>query len=146
MIVTSNPESTTTLTDLITEGSTSEVQLSTTHYLLRIGENIFPISNALDSYMDFLMDICIDVKLDDKELDKYYQNPKALSRDLYGTMDLWYILLRVNRCSSPFNFKSKTLKVMHPDRLDIINKMLNLCEERLSKTKNYAFLEDIPRV
>lgn len=146
MLVTSNPESTTTLTQLISEGRTGEIQLNKTHYLLRIGDNVYPLANALDSYMDFLIDICVDVRLNDVEYDKYYQNPKLLSKALYGTMDLWYILLRVNRCSSPFNFKSKVVKVVHPDRLDMINKMLNLSDERLSKSKNLAYIEEMPRV
>lgn len=146
MLVSSNPEKTTTLDALISEGRTSEIQLNTTHYLLRIGNNVYPLANALDSYMDFLIDICVDAKLNEDEYDIYCQNPKLLSKKLYGTMDLWYILLRVNRCSSPFNFKSKTVKVMHPDKLDVINRILNLCEERLAKSKNIAYIEEMPRV
>jgi hypothetical protein len=51
---------------------------------------------------------------------KYNYNPKWLSKDLYGTPDLDWLLLRVNN-SAPSRFKTESkINYIHPDDIDTI--------------------------
>lgn len=51
---------------------------------------------------------------------KYNYNPKLLSRDLYGTPDLDWLLVRINsESSSRFKIEGK-INYIHPDDIDTI--------------------------
>jgi len=62
----------------------------------------------------------------DLEYRKYRFNPKKLSYDLYGTTELWGVLLSLNELSSTVQFDLKTLYVFPPYIVDRIQRMLNL--------------------
>lgn len=129
------PHETYNLIDFITEGVDSEISVATTSYLLNINDTIITTSSIFDSYIDFIMPNTVLISLTDEEYEKYKFDPKLLSLELYGTMELWFLLLKINRCSSLFEFKSKLVRIIHPNELDVINKIINLNEERLVKSR-----------
>ena len=57
------------------------------------------------------------VAFDDEKQKKYRFNPKALSYDLYQTVDHWYIILALNGYLSTFDFYDFTaLNVVYGER------------------------------
>ena len=69
----------------------------------------------------------------DLEYMKYRFNPKRLSFDLYGTTELWSVILSLNELTSTTQFDLKTLYVFPPYIVDRVQRMINLERE----TKNY---------
>lgn len=56
---------------------------------------------------------------EDGEIHLYERNPRALSRDEYGTYDYWYIILIVNDVFHPIDFIRLDKGVLIPDALEI---------------------------
>lgn len=83
-------------------------------------------SVVLDTLVPYLKTIS-EVKLfnEDEEF-KYRQRPMLLSKETYGYIDYWYILLAVNNYISPYDFKGfKKLYIPTKDKIeDLINTKL----------------------
>lgn len=62
----------------------------------------------------------------DLEYRRYRYNPKLLSFDLYGTTELWSLLLNLNELTSTTQFDLKTLYIFPPYIVDRIQRMMNL--------------------
>lgn len=56
----------------------------------------YVVKNVLDDYMRELSLLATTVYLSNDELMKYNYKPKELSADLYGTTDLYYLILKLN--------------------------------------------------
>ena len=70
------------------------------------------------------------VKLSDKELARFKYNPKALSYYLYGTTELWFLILRLNEMYSISEFSNDTIKLYSNTILRKISEILNAEEDR----------------
>ena len=57
---------------------------------------IINITNIFEQYYEILLENTVIVTLTDDEYLKYRFKPKVLSFDLYGTVELHYLLLRLN--------------------------------------------------
>lgn len=66
--------------------------------------------------------------------EKYFYKPEWLAKDLYGSADLWYLVLWFNdEVPSVMEFNKKTVTVFDPEHIDIINRFIrkvsNLSED-----------------
>lgn len=58
------------------------------------------LTDLLPQYID-----CVSVVFNELELRKYQYNVKTLSYDLYGTVDLAFLICDLNDCKNLFEFK-----------------------------------------
>lgn len=135
-----DPTKAVTLEELISEGINGELTPDTTYYVNRIDDMIFPTTSVFDSYMDFIYPICVDVELTPDEYYRYKMRPKALSYLLYGTIELWSLLLKLNRVQSSMDFDKKIVKVLDPSKTDILTRIMTYNRERLDKSKERSGL------
>jgi len=77
----------------------------------------------------------IEVEIDDKLMTKFKYNPKLVSKKLYGTTSLWYLILWVNKMVSPQEFTKKKIKVFNPNKIDVLRNILSEEEEYLELNK-----------
>lgn len=112
------------LVDYIYHGKNSEFSLSKTSIIETIGNIKYPIDNILNKYMSIIKDYFINITLTDEETSKYFYHPKKLSLDLYGTIELWFLLIKINNMTSISEFNKKKIKIFHPDHLDVLNKIM----------------------
>lgn len=114
-----------TVDQLINIGSTKEL----TFYKTSIHDSIDHIEyvekNIYDDYIEELLEVSVLISLTDKEYHKYRYKPKVLAHDLYKSTDLYYLLLLVNDIVSEKDFDFKTLRVIPPANINIINDILN---------------------
>jgi hypothetical protein len=82
--------------------------------------------SIMDKYTDILDDYVITKTLTDTEFNKYQCNPKLLSYDLYGTVELWFLLLNVNQITSSTQFRINPIKIYTREILRIVQSVLNL--------------------
>ena len=94
---------------------------------------IVDFSNLVIKYMPELKGIKIKITLSNEEYAKYRFNPKLLSYDIYGTTELWFLILEANELHSITQFNSKTIYLF---RTDIVEKMTRILNLEVS-TKNY---------
>lgn len=90
---------------------------------------IINISNLFEKYYELLLDNTVIVVLTDEEYLKYRFKPKVLSYDLYGTMELHYMLLRLNHVYSVTNFDFKEVRVFNTNILSLLNEIMILENE-----------------
>lgn len=91
-------------------------------------------NNLVIKYMPELKTIKTKISLSEEEYAKYKYNPKLLSFDIYGTTELWFLILEANELHSVTQFNSRTIYLFRTDIVEKMTRILNL--ERVSKDYN----------
>ena len=108
-----------TLQDFIIQGEISSV-MSYDKLLLKVKNsdgNIFPMYNLINDYYDELIISSVMIKMNDTEFKRYQFRPKLLSYDLYGSTELFFLILLLNSMSSIKQFNTNRVKVLRPDSI-----------------------------
>ena len=104
-----NPATTTTLEDFIEMRSIDEM----TYYNFSILEVINGVEhlnhNLIEDYLEELKSACITVDLTLDQYKKYIYFPDLLSYDVYGSVELDFIIMLLNDCIDPKEFDKKTV-------------------------------------
>ena len=77
-------------------------------------------------YMPELKKMIEKVTLSPEDYAKYRFNPKLMSFDLYGTTELWFLLLDINELHSVSEFDLRTLYIFQSDIVDKLSRVINL--------------------
>ena len=85
--------------------------------------------NLVMKYMPELNDLKVKITLDNDEYSKYKFNPKLLSHDVYGTTELWFLILEANELHSITQFDLKTIYIFNTSIVDKMTRILNLEKE-----------------
>ncbi len=122
-----------TIDDLIGWGEDQEISHRNLHSKLDItdkkSENTIqvPLNEIMGEYRYFYSPYLIDIAMNDTEMTLYCYKPKSLSQKLYGTTELWSLLLSINNCLSKVDFNKRNIKVLNPKRIKaFINEVLIL--------------------
>ena len=89
--------------------------------------------NILDDYLDEMKDLSVPVQLSDKELAKYSYNPGLLAYDLYGSIELEFVILKLNGVIDPKDFNFPTIKLVEVSVLDDILSTIYSAENKFIK-------------
>jgi hypothetical protein len=91
--------------------------------ILEINGNIQHLDrNVVEDYIPELEDLSVEIKLTDDQFRKYKYAPDLLAYDLYGSVQLDFIILLVNDMVDPKEFDRKTIKLPYASTL---SKFLN---------------------
>ena len=80
--------------------------------------------NLYEKYYELLLEYATIVVLTDEEYRKYRYNPRLLSKDLYGTPELHYMLLRLNYVYSIINFDFREVRVFRTNITTLLNEIM----------------------
>jgi hypothetical protein len=61
--------------------------------------------------------------------------PEYASYDMYGTTDLWYLLLFINNMTRPSEFNKRNIKAFNPARIELLNDIIEKEKKLLHDTK-----------
>ena len=121
-MATSNPALTYTLDDFIS----MQISDDMTYYHFSILEVIDGVehldSNLVEIYLEELKSQCISVQFSEEELKKYKYNADLLAYDLYGSVQLDFVILLLNDMYDPKEFTKKNVILPHSSTL---SKFLN---------------------
>ena len=123
-----------TIKELINSGkqstlNTDELSLKTVVTNSLDEKFIVNISCVFEKYYELLTDHAVTVTLTNDEYMRYRFKPRMLSKDLYGTYDLHYLLLKLNNITSVIYFDFTELKVFKPEIISLLNEIQILEEE-----------------
>ena len=76
-----------------------------------------------EKYYELLTDYAVTVTLTEEEYFRYRFKPRLLSKDLYGTYNLHFLLLKLNHITSVINFDFETLRVFRPEIISLLNEI-----------------------
>ena len=118
----SNPALTYTLDDFIS----MQISDDMTYYNFSILEVIDGVehldSNLVEIYLEELKSQCISVQFSEEELKKYKYNADLLAYDLYGSVQLDFVILLLNDMYDPKEFTKNNVILPHSSTL---SKFLN---------------------
>lgn len=115
------PDKTYTIEEFIEAGKGVILTYQNLSLKSHIDKNIkFPFKNVFNDYLpDFINTSVIkNVQLTDEEFNKYKYRPKILAYDIYGTTDLDFVILAINRISTPKDFVYKKIKMISKNHLN----------------------------
>jgi hypothetical protein len=132
-----------TISDLIEYGKSLDISHDKLHFKAKIENSdgsitIINYMSLLDRYMEYLNPVIKTVTLSDAEFSKYKFQPKTLSFEMYGTTELWSLILRINNLTSAAQFTLKTLKLPTTDIFEVLNEIiiLEMDEVKKNRTEN----------
>lgn len=118
-----------TIQSIIDEGKNLKIinrELSLKEIMVNsVGEKIVVnMYNLYEKYYELLLDHTARVVLSEQEQMRYRFNPRLLSKDLYGTVELHYMLLRLNHVYSVINFDFTEVTVFKPSVITLLNEIM----------------------
>ena len=119
------PEKTYTLDQFIACQSDTSFCYNNLSFIDQIGNIKYNIHNVASDYIDeIISNYCVDVELSDDYLAKYKYRPKLLCYDIYGSQELYYLILIINDICSVKDFTKKKLKLPTKDNISVICKAI----------------------
>ena len=111
-------------------------------YTQPFSDIIFPIKNILEDYIEYFKDKAIEVTFTNDEFLTYKYKPRLLSRYIYGTTELFFIILAINGMASEKEFSKKTIKLIPSDILsDMIQSIYNAEHQNIESYNNRLMKE-----
>jgi len=105
-----------TMTEFIALGEASDaVDYTKLSFIETYNSRDYTICNVLTDYLYELKNDAITVTLSNAEQLKYRYRPKILSYDVYGTTELYYIILLLNGICNVKEFDFTSLKMLKKD-------------------------------
>lgn len=99
-------------------------------YQERDGNIMYTVKNILNDYLAELKEVALIVVLSDEEYMKYVYNPKRLAYDIYGSTELYYIIMMLNDIASIRDFDMKRLLMIRRSDLTEILAHITTGESR----------------
>lgn len=120
-----SPAKTSTLEEFVNLSSKTLISYKNLSFSEKIDdEREFAIWNVLSDYDKELKALASDVELSDAEYHRYIYNPKVLSYDIYGSTELFFVILAVNGICTAKEFSNRKIKLIKPDQLNTILQMI----------------------
>ena len=123
-LVNVTPDQAYSLEDFIAAGEDSAIINYYNFSILQVERTVddsmeiqFTVDNLVNNYLDVFRDNAVKVKLTDKEKRKYYYNPDLLAYDIYGTVELDYLVMIVNGIIDPKEFNMPELRLIQKSTL-----------------------------
>ena len=124
------------LEEIISKGPSNELALDNLFMFVNFeGFTIPQMSILFEKYRGIILDSCIRIKMSDEVLRHYIYRPKYLSLKLYGTTDLWHLILWINDLTSATQFDKSIIYVYDPDKLDVIERILSMEKNKLRESR-----------
>lgn len=130
------------ITEMISNYNIEEFRYSDLYFKIinDIADNNFIFNDKciLDDYRAELKTLLVSVELTASEYADYKYNPKRLSHDLYGTTELWFLLLDANEIYSATQFDMDVIYVYNSRIYSIISEIIT--NEKISIDYNLESL------
>lgn len=122
--------------EYVEEGKALPFSRATNLFRTTVDDVIVPYQTVVCRYYDSLKKYIVEKTLTDEEYDLFKFNPRFLSKQLYGTPELWADLLYINNMVSVSEFKKRTVKVFTTNIIDAIIEIKLIIENDLIDNKN----------
>ena len=135
-----NPADTYTIQSFISVGKSNDVSYYYSSILETLGDNndvYISAHNIFHDYKQELLEQSVFVTLTDSEYYDYMYQPRQLAYNLYGYTDLYFVLMILNDICDIKDFNFKKVRVLHPDSIDILGRIINAEENYINKNRIY---------
>lgn len=119
-MTTTDPRLATTISEFLAAGSSSTViSYPKLVFTEKSGDILYVVHSVLEDYLYELKKASEEITFSQTNIVKYQYNPKRLASDIYGSTELYYILLRINdMCDiKQFDLSSGKLMMLTTDNM-----------------------------
>ncbi|MGL5750016.1 MAG: baseplate wedge protein 53, partial [Paraclostridium sp.] len=93
--------------------------------------------NLLNDYKDEIISRCVTIKMSNEEFLRYQYKPRLLAYDIYGDVELFFIILFVNNLCNVKEFNNKRVKMLKKEDLTfILSAIYNAEYDTIKKNRN----------
>lgn len=93
---------------------------------------IYSSDNILYTYLEELKEASIEYTFTEDEYIKYKYRPKLLAYDIYGSTELYFVILAINDTCNIKDFNKRTIRILYKSDLSILlNQIFSAEENRL---------------
>lgn len=123
--------------EFINKKSGTTISYQNLSYTQPFNDIIFPLQNILDDYIDYLKSKSVSVTFDNDEFFIYKYKPRLLSYYLYGTTELFFVILALNGMAIEKEFVKQTILLLPSDTLsECIQSIYNAESQNISTYNN----------
>jgi len=87
--------------------------------------------SVLEKYKGYLSQFLIKVKCPES----LYYHPEVVAKEIYGSVDLWYLVMMFNPIPSVAEFNSPVINIFDPSKISHINHIINSQQKELKFNK-----------
>lgn len=113
-----NPERTYTIEDFINCYNTKNISYESMSLFQNFEYGTMISYNIFNDYIEELNDLCVTVTLSEEEYNRYVYRPKLLAYDIYGSTELFFIVLLMNNICNVKEFDFKKVKLLRVSDLE----------------------------
>lgn len=132
------PKNTTTIEEFIEAGRGTKLAYFDLSFADKLSNgNWISVLNVVNDYMDELRNASPTVELTVEEQVKYYYKPKLLCSDVYGTPEIYFLILLINDMADVKEFTKPHIKMLRTDHLnEILSSIYNAERAAINKYNN----------
>ena len=131
-----NPALTYTLDQFISMKDSDDMTYNNFSIYDKIDNQKILESNLIDEYLDELTTLCSVVQLSRDEYKKYKYAPDILAYDVYGSIQLDFVILAANDMCDPKDFNLKRIKLPTVSRLkEFLNEVYGANNNWITKNR-----------
>lgn len=94
---------------------------------------VYSSDNVLYDYLEEIKSKAVDYTFSDSEYMKYKYRPKLLAYDIYGSTELYFVILAMNNTCNIKDFNKRTIKMLYKsDMSDLLNAIVSAEKNRIS--------------
>jgi hypothetical protein len=121
-----------TLTQSVEHASTNKLTLTNISEKVSIDGVVMDDQVILLEYMDFIMNNLVDYTVGPEAAHR----PEVIAQRIYGTADLWYLILWANDAPSKVEFTpGNTIKAYDPQKMEVLNSILEGAKKRIALSR-----------
>lgn len=130
------------LQEFISRQTVTTISYQNMSYTQPFEDIIFPMKNILDDYIDDLREKAISIELTEDEAFLYKYKPRLMSYYLYGTTELFFVILALNGMASEKEFTKTTIKLLPSEVLSESIQMIYSAESQNISTYNNRMMQE----
>mgnify|MGYP000065565034 CR=1 FL=1 len=135
-----DPDKTSTVEEFINAGISDEMTYNNFSILFKSSQQdniILSANNIIYDYMDEIKPYIVNVTLSEEEYIKYRYKPKLFAYDIYGSTELFFIVMAVNGIYDIKDFNRRNIKALYKKQLfELLNQIYNAESEYIQKNRS----------
>lgn len=135
-----DPDKTSTVEEFINAGISDDMTYNNFSILFRSSQQdniILSANNIIYDYMDEIKPYIVNVSLSEEEYIKYRYKPKLFAYDIYGSTELFFVVMAVNGIYDIKDFNRRNIKALYKKQLfELLNQIYNAESGYIQKNRS----------
>ena len=141
------PQDTTTIEEFIESGKSVTIDYMTLSFLDQMQNGTWvSVLNVVNDYMEEIRSACLNVKLSKEQQQAYFYKPKLLCYDVYGSPELYFLILLINDMADVKEFTKEVVKMPRRDHMNTLISLIYNAEKAAINAYNDKDNQGFPQL